>query len=446
MLNLLDKKQENKSLKQKKLKISDIEKYYLSNQNNSLIGLEYERLSLDKNTFKNASYELLEKIIKHFCDITSWNLIYDDKTIIGAKSDSGSSISLEPGCQLEISLSPKKEILFIDYEANKIVNLLDKIASAYDVIFLGYGISPITCVDDITLLNKRRYQLMNKFLPKRHYGELSQRMMRQSAGIQINIDYKDKKDAYLKLKFFNLISPFMMGLCANSPFENNVLTDKYSNRAHIWRYTGKERCNFFYKKIFSSPFRVRNIFKNYINSILDVPMIFIERDNKLIPLEGKITFRDFMNSGYLDYQATMDDYITHSSLCFPDVRLKNYIEIRNHDSQDIKMALALCAFYKGLSNSDIKKSLSKIKFLKLDDIEKYNKEIISSGLDYKINNKIDAWSVLAILFNISKANLNTNERSYLEPILKILKLRKTNADLLFDADIKEAGDIIDVLY
>ena len=113
MLNLLDKKQENKSLKQKKLKISDIEKYYLSNQNNSLIGLEYERLSLDKNTFKNASYELLEKIIKHFCEITSWNLIYDDKTIIGAKSDSGSSISLEPGCQLEISLSPKKEILFM---------------------------------------------------------------------------------------------------------------------------------------------------------------------------------------------------------------------------------------------------------------------------------------------------------------------------------------------
>ena len=341
MLNLLDKKQENKSLKQKKLKISDIEKYYLSNQNNSLIGLEYERLSLDKNTFKNASYELLEKIIKHFCEITSWNLIYDDKTIIGAKSDSGSSISLEPGCQLEISLSPKKEILFIDYEANKIINLLDKIASAYDVIFLGYGISPVTCVDDITLLNKRRYQLMNKFLPKRHYGELSQRMMRQSAGIQINIDYKDKKDAYLKLKFFNLISPFMMGLCANSPFENNILTDKYSNRAHIWRYTGKERCNFFYKKIFSSPFRVRNIFKNYINAILDVPMIFIERDNKLIPLEGKITFRDFMNSGYLDYQATMDDYITHSSLCFPDVRLKNYIEIRNHDSQDIKIARAL---------------------------------------------------------------------------------------------------------
>ena len=446
MLNLLEKKQEKNLSKQKKLKISDIEKYYLSNHNNSLIGLEYERLSLDKNTYKNASYELLEKIIKHFCDITSWDLIYDDNTIIGAKSDSGSSISLEPGCQLEISLSPKKEILFIDYEANKIIDLLDKIAGAYNVIFLGYGISPVTCVENITLLNKRRYILMNDFLPKRHYGELSQRMMRQSAGIQINIDYKDKKDAFLKLKFFNLISPFMMGLCANSPFENNILSDRYSNRAHIWCYTGFERCNLFYKKIFSGFFKVNNIFKNYINAILDVPMIFIERDNKLIPLDGKITFRDFINNGYLNYQATMDDYLVHSSLCFPDVRLKNYIEIRNHDSQDIKMALALCAFYKGLSSSDIKKSLSEIKFLKFNDIEKYNKNAIKSGLNFKINKNICAWDVVTILFNISKANLNTNERAYLEPILRRLKSRKTNADLIIDADIKSADEIVDILY
>ena len=35
-------------------------------------------------------------------------------------------------------------------------------------------------------------------------------------------------------------------------------------------------------------------------------------------------------------------------------------------------------------------------------------------------------------FQEIKANLNTNERSYLGPILKILKLRKTNADLLFE--------------
>ena len=58
-------------------------------------------------------------------------------------------------------------------------------------------------------------------------------------------------------------------------------------------------------------------------------MIFIERDNKIIEIMGKITFAQFMKNGYDGYFATLDDYILHQSLCFPDIRLKKYIEIIN---------------------------------------------------------------------------------------------------------------------
>ena len=145
MVNLLDKK-ENKNI-QNKLAFEEILKFYSNDKKDFLIGLEYERLSLDKNTFKNAEYEKLEKIITHFASTLNWELIYDDKTIIGAKSSDGASISLEPVCQLEISLAPKKDILSIELELNKLTNLLDKIASFYDVIFLGYGISPVSRPD-----------------------------------------------------------------------------------------------------------------------------------------------------------------------------------------------------------------------------------------------------------------------------------------------------------
>ena len=439
MLNLANKKELQKE--NKKLSITDIEKFYKKNSIESLIGLEYERLSLDKHTYKNAPYEKLEKIIKHFCDITYWQLVYDNKTIIGAKDDLGNSISLEPGMQLEISLAPKKDILLIDLELTKITKLLDKIGNIYDVIFLGYGISPFTNVDDIILLNKKRYEIMNSYLPNATCGELSKKMMRQTAGIQVNIDYFNQKDAYNKLKFFNLIMPFICGLYANSPFESNKLTDKKSNRSHIWCYTGKERCNIFYKNLFYGFFAKNNIFKNYISEILNVPMIFIERNDKIIELKGKITFKNFIKEGYKGHKATLDDYILHQSLCFPDVRLKKYIEIRNHDSSNPKMALALCTLYKGLLNNDIEKLLKKFNYLKIENIEKYNKEIILDGLDAKIKNTKSAWDVVIDLFKISKSNLSAHERAYLEPILKILKYKKTQADEIINAKINSIKEL-----
>ncbi len=451
MQKLLEKKQtlkpKNTSFNSdRKLTKREIKSFYLKKKNKDfLIGLEYERISLDKNTLKTASYDKVSKIIEHFASINSWALIYDNDTIIGAISKDNTSISLEPGCQLEISLAPKKNILDIDLELTKISKLLDKIGQIYDVIFLGYGINPSDSVDEIEILNKTRYKIMNDYLPNCPYGELAPKMMRQSAGIQVNIDYKDNFDAYYKLKFFNLIMPFMTGLFSNSPLEKNKLSDKKSLRAHIWRYTGKDRCNLFYKNIFSKFLPEFNIFDNYINEILDIPMVFIERNNTSIPIEGEITFREFMEFGYKGHSANIYDYILHQSLAFPDVRLKNYIEIRNHDSSSIKMALALCAFYKGLSSINPKTLLKQFKYLKINDIDKYNNLVIDKALDFNINPKTEAWDVIISLFNQAKNALNSKDRTYLQPILDLIKTRKTQSDILIEYNIKTAKDLIQFL-
>ncbi len=430
----------------KKLEISDIEKFYLNKNQTDLFGLEYERLSLDKNTLQNVPYSKMEKILQNFASIMNWEIIKDDKTIISINSNNGTSISLEPGCQLEVSIAPKKNILDIDLELTKIINLLDNISKVYDVMFLGYGISPVSCVDEIEILDKKRYKIMNDYLPYCKKGEFAPKMMRQSAGIQINIDYKNSKDAFLKLKFLNLIMPFMTGLCSNSPLENNTLTSHRSLRANAWIYTGQERCNLFYKEIFNQKlFKYKNFFKNYIEKVLDVPMVYITRNGENIALRGGITFSKFLKEGYKGYFATIEDYILHQSLCFPDVRLKNYIEIRNHDSNNPKIALALAAFYKGLLSENIEKLLKNFSYLKLKDVEKYNLSAIDFGLDFKVNSKLDGWGVVLKLFNISRKNLTSKERIYLEPILQILKERKTKADIIIDYGIKDAKNLVEFL-
>ena len=436
---------QNKHIKFKKNKLGfdDLCAFYTGNSDN-LIGLEYERLSLDKSSLENASYEKLEKIVLSFCEKSSWQPIYDSNILIGANCTNGSSISLEPGCQLEISLSPKKELVEIESELFKIISELDKIAALEDVIFLGYGISPKSNVDDIKLLNKRRYKIMNNYLPSCSHAELIPKMMRQSAGIQVNIDYKDNADACNKLKFFNLIMPFLSALTSNSPFENGSLSDKKSVRGYVWQYCGKQRCNLFYKSIFKKFFAKKNVIKNYISCVNDIPMLFIERDNEIIEINGNITFKEFLKNGFLGHQATLQDYILHQSLCFPDVRLKNYIEIRNHDSSTPQIALALCALYKGLCSCDIQTLLNDFKYLKVDEVENNYKKATKFGLDFLLNNNMKAWDVVRQIINCAKSKLSLSEIKYLEPILDMLSGKKTQADLLIDSKIKNASSLVEV--
>ena len=437
----------NNSPKNYRLTILDIEKFYLSNvKNSNLFGIEYERISFDKKTKSVASYDKISKIIKSFSEILKWELIYDSDIVIGAKDNEGNSISLEPGCQLELSLKPFENLVDIQSKAGMILNLLDKIADVYDVVFLEYGINPKDTVDQISILQKNRYKIMNDYLPFCEKGELCPKMMRQTAGIQINIDYKNISDAYNKVLFFNLIMPFMTGLSSNSPIEKDCLTDKKTNRAYAWLYTGKNRCNLFYKGVFKSLFfKHKNFIKNYIKQVLKVPMVYIVRDGKDIPILGKIDFATFINSGYKGYFPNIDDYILHQSLCFPDVRLKQYIEIRNHDSSDFDTALAFCVFYKGLCCCDFNELFKIFKFLKIEKIDFYSMLVTTYGLDFKVNAQYSGWDVAFKLFNIARKNLSSKERLYLKPLFEILINKKAKADILIEYGINNSDNLLEYL-
>ena len=431
----------------KLLTFQEIEEFYNKKNHADLrIGLEYERICLDKKTLKSAPCDTVSKIVEHFSSIMHWKVVFDNKVTVGAIAPDSTSLSIEPGGQLEISIAPKSTVLDIDLELSKIIELLDKIAKIYDVVFLGYGITPLSSADRIDILEKRRYKVMNDYLPYCSYGELCTTMMRKTAGIQVNIDFKNTVDAYKKLKFFNLIMPVISALFANSPIENDILTDKKTNRAYAWLYTGQNRCNCFYKNVFKGLFNKKtNLFKNYIKEVINVPMVYIERENNIIPIKGKINFAQFMKNGFEDFTATIDDYILHQSLCFPDVRLKNYIEIRNHDSQDYKTTLALCAFYKGLSNADFSYLLNKFSYLNINKIELYQYEMIKSGLKHYLTHNKSGWDIVNQLFEISKNNLSAQERIYLKPIANMIKARRTNADLIQEFGVRSALDLVNFL-
>ena len=188
---------QNLLLKQKQSPgLEDIINYYINNQSpNEKIGLEYERISLDKNSFKQAEFNNLFNIIKDFSKTNGWDLIYDNDTIIGAKFGN-SSISLEPGGQFEISLAPNESLDKIYLVLNNYVRQLDKLGEIYNTKFFAIGNNPKNCYQNLQILNKRRYKIMADYLYKK--GKFATVMMRETAVVSVYIDYKNKNTAKRK--------------------------------------------------------------------------------------------------------------------------------------------------------------------------------------------------------------------------------------------------------
>ena len=156
------------------------------------------------------------------------------------------------------------------------------------------------------------------------WGILSDVMMRETAGIQIGIDFKSEEDAMKKFRIANLIMPFSTAMFANSSIRGGVDTGYKSFRALAWLNTDNERCGF------ATDFNYKMCFKDYVFELLETPMIFINRDGKTLSLNGRITFKQFMDKGFEGFYPTLDDWKLHSNLYFPEVRLRNFIEIRNY--------------------------------------------------------------------------------------------------------------------
>jgi glutamate--cysteine ligase len=82
-----------------------------------------------------------------------------------------------------------------------------------------------------------------------------------------------------------------------------------------------------------------------------VPMFLFKRNGRAVANTGQ-TFRLFMKSGFEGHQATAADWKLHLNTLFPEVRLKNTIEIRGADMQSTDMACALPALWTGVLYDD----------------------------------------------------------------------------------------------
>lgn len=401
-----------------------LEEFILGCKTEQKIGMEYERIPVSTYGKNVVPYEGdfgMCELLRELARKDNWDYILDGTSIIGLKK-LHETITLEPGCQFELSLEPQKHVKDLKNRIEELDYILNPILEEFDIKFLNVGVSPKTTYKNIKLIPKKRYHLMANYL----WGILSDVMMRETAGIQIGIDFHSEEDAMRKFRLANLMIPFTTAMFANSKIRGGVDTGYKSFRALAWLNTDNERCGF------ATDFNNMG-FKDYVKKLLDTPMIFINRENQTHSINGKLTFKQYMEKGFEGYYPTIEDWKLHSNLYFPEVRLRNFIEIRNHDCVGNGLEYSIPALYKGImySKSALEEVENILNKFSTNEIKELRYKVARSAVSTKINGK----SILPIckeLAEIAYYTLKTegeNEEQFLLPLIEQLKKGKCPADM-----------------
>jgi glutamate--cysteine ligase len=264
---------------------------------------------------------------------------YDGANAIGA-GRSGEDVTLEPGLQTELSAPPLPTARDCVAFIRRHVRELTEVAAPLGIRYIAGGFRPFGRLDEIPWLPKRRYDIMRAYLPK--HGRFGHDMMKRTATVQVNLDFADEADAAEKMRVASGLSSIVTALFAASPITEGRPNGFKSFRAAVWLDMDDARCG-----ILPAAFEPGFGYRAYAEWALDVPMFFLSRADRYLPLEG-VTFRRFLREGYQGERATMADWALHLSTLFPEVRLKRTIELRGADAASMPFVEGIAALWRGV--------------------------------------------------------------------------------------------------
>ncbi|TNE67641.1 glutamate--cysteine ligase [Celeribacter ethanolicus] len=309
------------------------------------IGTEHEKFGYCEDKLMPLPYageRSIKAILEGLQDRYGWNPIFEGEYLIGLELN-GANISLEPGGQLELSGAPLDNIHQTCDEVNEHLKEVHTVADEIGARFIGLGMAPTWTHEDMPLMPKGRYKLMDSYMAT--VGETGKDMMRRTCTVQVNLDFASEADMVQKFRTALALQPVATALFANSPFKEGKLNGHKSWRSRIWRHLDASRTG-----MLPFVFEDGMGFERYVEYALDVPMYFVYRDGKYINALGQ-SFRDFLKGelpAMPGEKPTMSDWADHLTTLFPEARIKKYMEMRGADGGPWRRLCALPAFWVGL--------------------------------------------------------------------------------------------------
>lgn len=389
------------------------------------IGIELEHILVDIKTGLACNYYGMRGVLWMLEQLSEWypeKITHHSGDLLGLAAP-GCTVTIEPAAQIEFSAGPfdsleEAALSFEQFESR--LALVAEKANAW-VCTLGYN--PVENAENLELIPKYRYQLMNDHFEK--IGPWGKRMMRATSSTQISIDYTSEEDCMRKLRLANALTPLFSLLCDNSPIFQQEIRPHELMRTKIWLECDPERCGTV-PGVMNQDFS----FAKYAQYALGQIPILTPCGDEMCP-EFTKTFAQV----YSD-RAMSKTEIEHSlSMIFADVRLKTYIEIRPADAMPLPYVLAYAALIKGLFYNE--ENLGKLDLMFAEvlesDILLAKLALMDSGFNATVYNE-KASSLSMELVELAYNGLSAQEQNFLAPIRSIAKERQNLAMRYIDSN------------
>ena len=416
------------------------------------IGTEHEKFLFNKDTLKRLSYDSKPGIkdILNALKTDYFTPMTEGEKVIGLKGQNGDSITLEPGGQFELSGAPLKHLHQTCRETNEHLQAVHSVCEKLNAIAVGLGYDPISTVNDIVWMPKGRYGLMKDYMPS--VGTMGRQMMTSTCTVQVNLDFSSEIDMAKKMRIGAVLQPLITALFANSGIKEKQKIDYQSYRSFTWTDTDNSRCGI-PEFILSGEMT----FEHWVDYMLDVPMYFVYRDGTYHNALGK-SFRDFMNGtleGFEGQLPTIKDWEDHLTTCFPEVRLKQFIEMRGADAGLWNNLCALPALWVGLLyNNDVMTAVyDLISDFTNEDVLKMRDDVPIQGLA-TLTPKGSMLDLAKIILPLAKQGLKNrarigangeDESKFLYALEEIVNTGLTGTDRMQKILMESNGDIKSVI-
>jgi glutamate--cysteine ligase len=308
------------------------------------IGTEHEKFVFRTDDLRPPPYEGERGIGALLKGVAGcgWDPVGENGNVI-ALTRGNASVTLEPAGQLELSGAPLETIHQTCCEVQEHLDCVRRAAEPLRLGILGMGFQPKWKRDEMPWMPKGRYAIMRRYMPM--VGSLGLDMMTRTCTVQVNLDFANEADMVKKFRVSLALQPIATALFADSPFTEGKPNGFQSYRSQIWTDTDPDRTGML-DFVFADGFG----FERYVDYLLDVPMYFVHRHDKYIDCAGQ-SFRDFLEGrlpALPGEKPTLRDWSDHMTTAFPEVRLKQYLEMRGADGGPSNRLCALPAFWVGL--------------------------------------------------------------------------------------------------
>ncbi len=241
---------------------------------------------------------------------------------------SGGHVSFEPGGQIEISSAPYESVSSLVDSLRKTASEIAAALEESGIVAISCGVDPYNDVSTVPLqLTRDRYIRMNDYF--RSVGTSGQRMMRQTAALQISVERGPDPSARWRL--LNLLAPIVVALFANSRKYAGRDTGHASYRSHLWRTLDDSRTGV--------PESYDDPAASYLDFALNAGAIWSGRESG-----PYLTFGEWMRAE----KPGEEEWRTHLTTLFPEVRPREVFELRSADAIDPAAIAAPLVFVAGL--------------------------------------------------------------------------------------------------